>query len=334
MQAWKNRAFRSSRQRRQSQIMAREIIALTDPGTGATARLLPSVGCNCFQFRVPTSAGACDLLWSEPGFDEGNKRASGSGIPVLFPFPGRLQGTALRWHERDWPLEAGDGLGNAIHGFVHERPWRVLELATHRLVAEFQASRDDPQLLRRWPADFRVTAVYELHGRQMEATYRIDNPDSHALPCGFGTHPYFRLPLGGSSAAACCVRLPVRSRWELSAMIPTGRKVPVSDAAEFQQGQLFADMQYDDVFSDLVTTGGPYEATIEDPQSLRRVSFTFDSAFRECVVYTPPHREAICIEPYTMVPDAFQLEQRGIMAGARVLAPGQSFQARLAIALQ
>ena len=61
---------------------------------------------------------------------------------------------------------------------------------------------------------------------------------------------------------------------------------------------------------------------------------SFDRAFRECVVYTPPHREAICIEPYTCVPDSLQLERQGVNAGLRVLAPGESFQTRIDIRIQ
>lgn len=247
--------------------MAREMITITDPATGTTARFLPSVGCNCFQFQVPTPSGPLDVLWSEPGFEAGDKRASGSGIPLLFPFPGRIQGTALRWDGRHWPLEPGDGLGNAIHGFVHECAWRVVELDTGRLVAEFQASRDDPQLLDRWPADFRITAVYTVRAARLTATYRMENPDQRPLPCGFGTHPYFRLPLGGSSADGCRVQLPVRSYWELAAMIPTGRKLPLDDAVRLQQGQPFREMTYDTVFTDLVPSDGRYEAAIDDPIS-------------------------------------------------------------------
>jgi aldose 1-epimerase len=47
--------------------------------------------------------------------------------------------------------------------------------------------------------------------------------------------------------------------------------------------------------------------------------------FRECVVYTPPHREAICIEPLTCAAGAAALAQRGIDAGWRVLPPAEKF---------
>ena len=255
--------------------MPADIITLVDPETGATARLLPSMGCNCFQFQVPTASGPLDVLWSEPGFEQGNKRASGSGIPLLFPFPGRVQGSAMRWDNRDYPLEPGDGRGNAIHGFVHERPWRVIAQEASRAVAEFQASTDDPQLLARWPADFRITATYEVRGTRLSANYLLENPDDRALPCGFGTHPYFCVPVGGPTAADCRVSLPVASRWELADMNPTGRKTPLDDAPRVQQGQLFGVMNYDDVFSDLVFTNGRCQARIEDPGSAHSIARDF-----------------------------------------------------------
>jgi aldose 1-epimerase len=46
-------------------------------------------------------------------------------------------------------------------------------------------------------------------------------------------------------------------------------------------------------------------------------------AFREVVVFTPPHRQAFCIEPYTCTTDAVNLQARGIDAGWRVLPAGQ-----------
>ena len=49
------------------------------------------------------------------------------------------------------------------------------------------------------------------------------------------------------------------------------------------------------------------------------------SAFREAVVFTPPHRQAFCVEPYTCATDAINLQQRGLDAGLLVLQPGQSW---------
>ncbi len=307
--------------------MTAEIISLVDAQSGASARILVSLGLNCFQFQVPGAAGPLDVIWSEPGFEKGDKRASGSGIPVLFPFPGRIAGTTLTWQGQSYALEAGDGQGNAIHGFVHERAWRVIEHKASRVVAQFQASVDDPALLARWPADFRITATYEVRGSCLASSFRLENPGDHPLPCGLGTHPYFSLPIGGPSADSCIVKLPVSSSWELVGMNATGNKLPLDAPQRVQQGQAFASLTLDNVFSDLIFNNGKCQAAIEDPASGRCATLTFDRAFRECVVYTPPHRQAICIEPYTCVPDPFRLERTGISAGLRVLSPGESFQA-------
>ena len=40
---------------------------------------------------------------------------------------------------------------------------------------------------------------------------------------------------------------------------------------------------------------------------------------------TPPHRQAVCLEPYTCPTDAINLQQRGVDAGLLVLQPGEKW---------
>jgi aldose 1-epimerase len=275
-----------------------------------------------------------EVIWSEPGFAAGTQRASGSGIPILFPFPGRITGDVFQWQGKRYQLAPGDGRGNAIHGFVHTRAWRVLEQSTNKVVGQFQASVDDASLLECWPSDFRITATYQLNGNALSATYAVENPDTRPLPCGLGTHPYFCVPLDGGSADECVVKLPVSKRWELADMLPTGRLLPLDDPASFHAGLRLAEIQFDDVFSGLEFAGELCTARIDDPGSQRAMVLTFDRTFRECVVYTPGHRKAVCIEPYTSAPDAFRLSEQGIDAGQRVLSPGESWTANVTIEIQ
>jgi aldose 1-epimerase len=48
--------------------------------------------------------------------------------------------------------------------------------------------------------------------------------------------------------------------------------------------------------------------------------------FRELVVFTPPHRQAIALEPYTCATDAINLQTQGIDAGLLVLRPGEEWK--------
>lgn len=311
--------------------MSIECVTIRDPETLATAKVAVGFGFNCFEFRIVRRDQPIDILWSAPDFESGSARPSSSGIPLLFPFPGRLHGTTFRWDQREFRLTAGDGRGNAIHGFVMSRAWRVVAQTASAVTGEFQASRDDPSLLDSWPADFRIRVSYELQQERLLCTITVDNPDRRPLPFGLGTHPYFKVPIGGSTADSCVVRLPVTDQWELRDMVTTGTRSAVANSATLQQGQPFSSLKFDNVFSGLVKNGNWILSSIHDPESGITVEQRFDGAFRECVVYTPDHRGAICIEPYTCVPGFFDLENRGIDAGLRILAPGESFSAHVEI---
>ena len=63
------------------------------------------------------------------------------------------------------------------------------------------------------------------------------------------------------------------------------------------------------------------------------MTLRFDEQFPYCVVFNPPHREAICIEPYTTLPNPFELEQSGVDPHLRVLPPGQKFWTKMEIRL-
>src|SRR5689334_14185398 len=130
---------------------ASRFITLQDRDAGSIAVIAAALGFNCFRFQTMHGRRSLDFLWSEEGFEGGKKRPSGSGIPILFPFPGRLQGTSMTYGGRTYPLTAGDGRGNAIHGFVLDRPWRIVEETKEHVTGEFHAARDDRRLLDHWP---------------------------------------------------------------------------------------------------------------------------------------------------------------------------------------
>ncbi len=86
----------------------------------------------------------------------------------------------------------------------------------------------------------------------------------------------------------------------------------------------FGDTQLDDVFERSADADGVCTATISDPLNRRTMTMQFGELFRHCVIFNPPHREAICIEPYTTVPDAFALAARSIDPHLVSIAPGES----------
>jgi aldose 1-epimerase len=314
--------------------MPHDTITLEDTASGARARIAPAIGFNCFSFEVPAGQGErLETLWAADDFIDGKARPSSSGIPLLFPFAGRIRGTSFRFENKSYELTAGDGRGNAIHGFVIDRPWRVTRREANRAVGQFQASVDDPKLVEHWPADFRITADYQVAGRSLIAEYTIENPDKRPLPFGFGTHPYFHVPLGSTDAADCVVTVAVTDDWQLQNLLPTGSKTPTPLTTALSRGAPFGELKLDHVFSGLRFENHRTTASIHDPRSKRTLAMSFDDRFAACVVYTPPHRQAICIEPYTTVPDPFSLLERQIDPHLQTLAPGARFSTRVEISL-
>jgi aldose 1-epimerase len=232
--------------------MPAQIVEIADRDSGSAARILVSLGFNCFSWRPVLNDAPWEMLWADAGFAAGDKRPSGSGIPLLFPFPGRVGGAKYQFGGREYQLDPGDAFGNAIHGFVFNRPWRVVEHNGVRVVGEFQASVDDAAILARWPADFRIRVAYEVRGVELVSDIQYENAGGGPLPCGFATHPYFRLPLSeGGQAADTIVTVPVEAFWELEQKMPTGRVVPVAASERLAGGLRLGEHQVDTVFTNV-----------------------------------------------------------------------------------
>ncbi len=311
--------------------MPLDLVELCEPQTGSYAAISVSQGFNCYAFRTERDGELIDVLWAHPEFAHGGQRPSGSGIPLLFPFAGRIRGTSFEYQGRRYPLEEGDGRGNAIHGFVMRRAWRVLEQSKQRVVGQFHAALDDPSLLDCWPSDFRITVSYELRQGALVSQVEIDNPSDQPLPFGFATHAYFRVPPVPSGGTNWMVQVPVQNQWELAELLPTGRKIPNSDQMPLVRGMPFEACQFDNVFTDLEFSDGHCTTRLFEPTRGRAVTQRFDDSFRHCVVYTPPHREAICMEPYTSLPDPFHMAEAGVESGFRVLPVGEKYQTEIVV---
>jgi len=187
----------------------------------------------------------------------------------------------------------------------------------------------------RFRTDGRIRAEYALTASTLSFTLTVRNPDTRPLPWGLGLHPYFRVPLGSSGAAADCqLEVPASKRWELVSVLPTGKQFDVSGAFDLRTARAITDQGYDDVYGGLQADGQQHACAVIDPANGRRINITFGPEYRTVVVCTPPHREAVCIEPYTCVPDLFWLNEQGHDVGLQVLAPGASFTTRVEFSAQ
>lgn len=302
------------------------IITISDSHTGATARIAPELGFNCFEFRANVDGRFVDVLDSVPGFESGGQRPSGSGIPILFPFPNRIRSGKFLWDGKSYELPVSDKFGNAIHGFCHDRPWRVIARGNDFVKGVFQLSVDAPERISFWPTDFKIEVAYELIHNRLRASFRIANPSTKTLPWGLGTHPYFKLPLAqGSRVEDCLVEVPCSQRWKLEDCLPSGERLELDDSFDLRDGAYVSTLKLDDVYTSVQCDGPQFDCLVIDEKAGLQVTLTSPPIFREIVAFTPPNRAAVCIEPYTCPTDAVNLTARGIECGWRTLSPGADF---------
>ncbi len=114
--------FQVTREQRASSTRDGTIVVLTD-GAGTRAEVWPALGCNCYRWVT----GGHEVLYADPQIF-GSGRPTRSGIPVLFPFPNRIRAGRFTWQGKEYEIPPGDQAGkNAIHGFVVQKPWRIID---------------------------------------------------------------------------------------------------------------------------------------------------------------------------------------------------------------
>jgi aldose 1-epimerase len=303
------------------------IWVLEAPDGRARAEVWPTGGFNCYHWQVARIEGELSLLYAAPDFFTSG-RPTRTGIPVLFPFPNRIRDGRFTWDGKQYQLPLNDSSGkNAIHGFACRSAWRVVEVGADEqsawVTGEFQGSVDAKDTAGLWPADYVLRLTYRLTPDSLRLEALVSNPDQTPLPFGLGYHPYLRI----WSGAEARVTAPAGACWELQDGLPTGKRLPLDAARNLNEPRPFESLQLDDVLTDLPATTLPdglcRRGTVRQPGAT--VEVLADPAFRDLVVFTPSHREAVALEPYTCVTDAVNLQQRGVDAGWLVLPPQQTW---------
>lgn len=196
------------------------------------------------------------------------------GCYPMVPFAGRIRDGRFRFHGRGYQLPLTMP-PNAIHGTALDRAWQVTFRGDDRVELETELGPD-------WPFRGRVSQAIVLVAGGLEATLTVEATD--AMPVVLGWHPWFRREIDGSAA-----QLDFEAHWMYARDadgLPTGATVAPTPRP------------WDDAFTDIVI---PPRLTW--PGVLRldlRSTAPFWVVFDE-------RDDAICIEPQTAPPDAFNL---------------------------
>ncbi|HET9793620.1 MAG TPA: aldose 1-epimerase [Thermoanaerobaculia bacterium] len=337
---------------------------LTDAGRKSEAHVFPQLGDNAALFRT-TPEGVpdglpIDVIVPPERLAELARIPFSSGIPILFAFPNRVRDgiytfEGQTYEMRDLLSKGWDrGAGQAMHGLVDDKPWSVEQAAANDagafVTCSFRAESFS-LVSAQFPFPCRLVVTHRLRDGLLHLEAAVHNTGETDLPLGFGLHPWFPaailpgavLPdaipgIPRERRARSRVRIPADARWELEHLMPTGRVLPAGDDPgkfDLREPRALGDRDYDDVFTRVLRDArGWSEAALGDPESEIELFVSAGPGFREWVLYAPPDRAVVAIEPYSCTTDAANLAARGIDSGLVALPPGATWRGEVEFGLR
>jgi galactose mutarotase-like enzyme len=265
-------------------------VVLASPDGLSEVHIVPERGALVTRFRV----GDDEVLYlDEATLADPTKNVRG-GIPVLFPFAGKLPNDSYEAHGRTWTLTQ--------HGFARRLPWRLVERGSDSTHAWLECLLEsNEETLAVFPWKFALALRFKLSGAQLTLDTRIENRDTTPMPHALGFHPYFFVPdaLKGQSG--------VRTDAKVALDNTTGQQVLVRKL-DFTVKEL-----------DLHLQGHSTAGTLVRRSGKPRLALDWSPLFTTLVLWTVAGKDFICVEPWEAPGGTFAKHGH-----APVLAPGQS----------
>lgn len=199
------------------------------------------------------------------------------GCYVMAPYAGRVRNGRFTFNGTEHQLPRTMG-PHAIHGTVHDRPWKVEGTDSDRAVLSCDLGAD-------WPFAGRVTHEIALADDGVDLRLEV-SADDEPFPASCGWHPWWRRRLARGGPVT--LDLDAASMWVRGPDgIPTGDLVSPPPPGP-----------WDDCMTDLQSSPVlRWDAALE---------LTIETSCDDLVVYDQP-THAVCVEPQTGPPDALRL---------------------------
>lgn len=266
----------------------------------------PAFGGRITAFR----RGGVDLFTPIPeGLRDPSKAGAGGCFPLI-PWSNRIRDGRLDAGGRALELTPTEaGTGHAIHGHGRRKAWTV---TADGGPASIRMSYSCPAGEEGWPFAYMADQTVGLSEDALTVTLAVENRSGEDMPVGLGLHPYLpRTPEMGLWFRATSSWPPVDGK------LPAGPE-PIPAAIDFSEPRPVVD-GLDQGF-------GGWDGSVHAiwPERGLGMAIHGGAALGHLIVFTPPDRDFVCVEPVSHSIDAANLARRGVQGtGHRTLAPGE-----------
>ncbi|NIJ52006.1 aldose 1-epimerase [Dyadobacter arcticus] len=248
-----------------------------------------------------------------------------SANELLFPFASRIPNGKYKFLGKEYQLENNETGGlNAIHGLVRKKPFVIGEQSIEPDHASITLSYNIEKSAG-YPFSVWFSVKYSLHSDgRFTLEYHAKNIGSELCPVMFGWHPYFVL--GDEQTDAWKISIP-------SSQIVAfdSNQIPIGKEPFFlERPTLLYRKAFDNCF---IVDNGSSNAVTELISENQHVTLRIDQEagegkFNYLVLYTPPARDCVAIEPLTANVDSFNSGD-----GLNILGTGDVIEGKITVTL-
>lgn len=288
---------------------------------GSARAVVTEIGAGLRAFEIS------GVPYVEP-FEETERAPKGAG-QVLLPWPNRTKDARWTHQGERQQLEVTEpARGNAIHGLVRHREWRLLEHAESSIAFETDIV-DEPG----WPVPLNVRIAYDLSPRELRITHQVRNEGESPIGFGVGMHPYFRI--GDTPTDELTLTLSAKRvcPFDDSLQVPLAHERDVEGTGhDLRAGRPLAELDLDTAFTGLrAEADGKHHHRLTDGTAT--VDVWTDPDFGWVQVFTPAdlvgRGRAVAVEPMTCPADALNTGTDLI-----TLEPAESWQGSWGVRVQ
>lgn len=210
------------------------------------------------------------------------------------------------------------GTDTVLHGVGWQRPWQITEAGptsaelTHRQEGDCFAFR------------YQATLAFKLDDAELALTIGVRNTGSVPMPAGIGFHPFF------SRSEEVLLQFRASARWLRDDHGRVIGRRPCGEDDSFDDPRPVGPGARNDVYD-----GWSGRARIAWPSAGIEAELSAAAPLSQLLIFAPPERPVLCIEPISNLPDAFNLLDAGAAhSGVRVLAPGEALSGTMRIAVR
>jgi aldose 1-epimerase len=275
---------------------------LTNPESGDAIYIIPEYGGIIRKMILQNDGHLHKIL--DCGETEEHILADKVAYPSahLFPWANRIRDGKYEFQGKHYELPINESsLNNAIHGFVAFDKFEVSGEEINETSASLTLKHTYEGAEKGYPFPFELEIKHTLSSDEgLLMTYTIKNTGKTDMPMVLGWHPYFKI--NDEKADEWQISIPTKHKYlSDEQMIPKAQEaIDLKELTDIKSSQL------DNVFqveSSTRSTTQLYSPTMNI--SINVWQDAHKDQFLYTIVYIPPARDRIAIEPMTGNTDAF-----------------------------